>query len=482
MIEEKTRKLDTDSIINSFPRRGKITETNSDKGSLFIHLIDAEDEYIEQFISKNAVVLDQYNQIRVLVTRMRKAGISVWRTGYDSRFWYTRYGNKWGSILAISDKELTIDQLQNNTENTIRTLKESGWESVKRISTPGKMARELLEYSTPSNLLPDLRSGEISERVLNFAYNCVKGGRMECVRAGSYDKVYDFDFCKAFLSVVKDLPSIRGSYMVWSDTTKFVPDAAIGFYLCRTDIPRKIPFGLVCFKFTLGDYEPRLYFPSGRMELYLCQEEVDLLLRNNIPVKILDGVYATPISEQAYPFYPAYKILEKNLKTGDGSRDPVISEIGSVLWGHFAHKGGMFYNPIYAAITHAKIRVKDTDVALMYPNDVIAFTIDGLVSMVKNIEGTEEIGKMRCNERKLISLSDFFRYDYSDKPWEAKENGVEIDAESGKMIVPYGSTKRIGKTKLTLSKIKSGDHYFRTPFEDDVVDLTLMNKQFFPEL
>lgn len=397
----------------------------------------------------------------------------------------TRRGNRWGSILLI-DHLSEIKDAEEETEGTIQGFADLGV-PIKFITSPARMFEEILSSTYNLMSFPNLMSDSIGESVLTYAINCFRGGRMEAFMCGKIDEGHDYDFNSAYFSVLKDIPSLHPFVIKWKESREYIPEALFGFCKCYVTVPEDMTIGPVANRLKIGNRPPREYYIVGRSVAWRTKAEIDLLLSVGAKVVITTGYWGVPISEISYPFRKATNVIENAVK--NPSTRGWAKSIASMSWGKFASPGSL-WNPIYSAYITSEIRCAITRMALRDPDNIVAITVDGLMSKRKlpGQEITSEIGGTKSKIVKgAISLSDYYRHDpVNPRQWNLTENGVVVNikfrkVEGNNILIPYGSSKRLSPVKnLTLSEILKENIPMGVPTPEDAVSMYFTKKDFIP--
>ena len=467
----------------------RMVDENTIEGSYGSTSFRTLNELLDLFIGSDSIISDSnelfYHKIaEFLLSDMlsdktvRCGDISLTISSKDRVFYNLRKGNKWGSIW-LWDDDLSPDQLEKVTNDTILGFYDAGWE-INRILPPIKMFERLLLEKTSYWDFPDIISGEIDYNVITRAWNTFRGGRMESARLGMCNNVFDYDLNTAYFSVLRTLPSLR--FVDWIDTKKYVKDAFFGFCRCEVDIADSTPVGLCAIRVQVGKKPIRQYYPSDENESWRTKSEIDLLKKSGLSdVDIVEGSWGIPKDNAPLAFARVAKILEKALK--DQRCFNMAKSMCSVCWGKLASVTSSFFSPVYASYITSEIRARVTELSLLLEKHLVAITVDGL-SVCKQLPAnmvSNEIGYLKERKvDKMISLSDYYRYNKDDPPktWSLIEDGVFIDGLSLK--IPFGSSKRISPKSLSLKVLESNQFILAPPTSEDVVELYMTTKELVP--
>lgn len=498
MISENGLKLDESLLRRSRPF-GKIKE----RPQKFWRMVDQDvvdslsgnvsfktlPDLLELFLGSDSIVSDNkeifYHKISglllsdMLADKSVKCGdITITISSKDRSFYNIRKGNEWGSIW-LWDDDYSPSELEKVINNIILGFYDAGWE-VHRILPPVKMFERLLLEKTTYGDFPDILSGEINPEAAIRAWNTFRGGRMESAILGSCSNVFDYDLNTAYFSVLRTLPSLR--FVDWVDSKKYVKNAFFGFCRCNVDVADSTPVGLCAVRVKAGNKPMRQYYPSDENESWRTKSEIDLLNKSGLAsVEIVSGSWGIPRDNAPFAFMRVAAVMEKAIK--DPRCFNMAKSMCSVCWGKLASITSPFFSPVYASYITSEVRARVTELSLLLERHLVAITVDGL-SVCKRLPESmvsSEIGALKERKvDKMISLSDYYRYNEDDPPktWSLVDDGVFIDGLSLK--VPFGSSKRISPKSLSLSVLKNNQFVLAPPTSEDVIELYMTTNDFVP--
>jgi len=437
----------------------------SDPNSLFVQMVNTLSD--EDFITNRKV-----ESTDGIILMSDSAGT----------FCLIRRGNLWGSVLCV-ERDLNPESLRDHANSIFAAFDEAGW-SIDRISSPSRMIEDLILAKTNYLAFPDLASGEIDYTVLDRAYNCLKGGRMECAILGMCPTVFDYDLKSAYFTILRDLPSVRSGFIEWVDSKEYIKDALFGFCRCYVCVDDEVSLGPVGVRLSMGDKQPRLFYPIGDIECWMTKDEIDMVIRSDTAdVEILEGSWGVPKRESPKIFGGVSSVIDKLID--DPRSRNVAKYMASVGWGKFAYQKSPLFNPIYAAHVPASVRARVTEIGLSLGESLIAITIDGVVSTSPVDDKFLSDGSFRCdlNGETMVSLTDFFRL-ASNKGgnWEVDEDGVILWTHpmmftGGRIKIPFGSTKRVGPSNLHIRDLMNNQFVLKPPSDEEAIELFLSTQE-----
>lgn len=398
-------------------------------------------------------------------------------SSYDWTVINFRKGNVWGTILRTEDDE-DLYTLKSKVLNLFDAFKDNGFE-VNRLLSPPKMAEQVIRKNVLMSNIPNLSKGDIPENVIQASVNCFRGGRMEAISLGTFDQVVDYDVVRAYFSVLKRLPSLNPGFVEWRESKEFIEEALFGFCQCRIKTPEEMKLGPLAVRFAVGTKPHKTYYPTGEHISWRTKREIELIRNTGIgDVEILYGVWCIEKRQTPKPFKGAAKIIEKLMN--DPRSSSFARYMSSTSWGKFASLMSCLYNPVYAGFTTSEIRCLTTEKALTSVHDIIAISVDGLSSVapILSIKSNNEIGGFREEIiDQMLSVADFYRYTGEGKVgWSLDDKGVKIKTRTptgaeSEINVPYGSSKRMTPSNLSLRVLSQNQFKLNAPSPEDVVEL-----------
>lgn len=519
MLKESKRKLPYDllKIAKPSPVRKRIKKDQKlayiENGYIFLEyngkMIQDLNDLVSEAIGYNVIINGSLSEFHKILMRFCDCNVlfrnrivewdncKAYLADRAATFLNVRKGNQWGSIWINNDDEYgSID-----CKNVLYGLNRDGWD-IDRIMPAGKMAEHILKRKCIASSLPNFAAGDIDEIHLERALNCFRGSRMECSKLGRFSNIFNIDHNAAFLSLVRDLPSISPMFVKWIDSKEYHSDAIMAFCYCRTYISEHSPFGLLATRLDFAGKRTRLFYNVGESEGWRTKDEIDLIRKSGLgEIEILGGSWAIPVRESPKPFLNMSRVLENSMNNPNTTN--VAKMVASILWGKFVsvYPGNTLWNCFYASEVTAKMRTRLSEISLAKEKDVIAFTVDG-IDLKKIPEGimhnSSSIGGVRLSRTdKVLSLTDFYRYDWKDnKSWEIESDSIVIRTKvtlpyavkfGGKIgddltvvKIPFGSSKRICPNGLTRNILEQNQFELPPPNEEECVDLFFSKEEFVP--
>ena len=415
-------------------------------------------------------------------------------------FFSVRKGNEWGSIYC-TEEDISLCEAKQRYTRQLQLINDAGW-SLDRLMPPAKMAEHLLRTCSIRQVMPSLSDGSIDDIHVEMAYNAFRGSRMEAAAVGRFKGVSSVDFNSAFLSVMRDLPSIHPRFVKWIESKEYQGEAIMGFVECHTYIPENSPLGILATRVDIPGGISRLFFSVGDSVGWRTKDEIDLLLSTGYgDIEIYRGSWAMPLRDSPKPFSEMSNILE-DLMYDDITRG-IAKFIAATSWGKFIsmYSTNKLWNPFYASEITAKIRTRLTKMAMLNYSDLIAITVDGMELSrsfdAENFSG-EQVGGIKVRKRgEILSLTDYYRYDSSEKyNWELGKKGVvirlrknlpfvirfggNIGEDLTPIVIPYGSSKRMGPSRLNLKTIEDGVYKMKPPTPEECTILYFSRQESAP--
>lgn len=473
------------------------------QGNGFAKTVDTLFALVEFVLETNTIVTNDIIDFHRFLSQICDCGTlfnerSVEENGHKlslsdvaGAFFTVRKGNTWGSIYC-PEEIASLEDGEFLYHKQLELIHEAGWH-LDRLMPPAKMAEHLIKQTTTYSVLPNFSKGDIDIVHTERAYNAFRGSRMEAVVIGSFDNVFSMDLNSAFMSVMREVPAISPAFVKWVDTKEYQKDAVMGFVECETYIPEDSPIGWLATRVDfLGNF-PRLFFSVGRSCGWRTKEEVDFIKKTGCgEIEIFGGSWAIPLMPLPKPFDKMSRILERLMKN-EFTRD-MAKYVAATSWGKFIspYPGNSLWNPFYASVITARIRIKLAEIAALCLTNLIALTIDG-VELTRDLDfiedSSDDIGGVKKKERgHFLSLSDYYRYDPDeDYTWDLDDAGVLIKSRKTlpyvmryggdvgevlpEVLVPFGSSKRSSPDDLTLRTIEGEQFYLLPPTPEDCVTL-----------
>lgn len=225
------------------------------------------------------------------------------------------------------------------------------------------------------------RFWEEDRRVLDFAMRSYAGGKFETILRGPGD-FYEYDITSAYPHEISRLVDITHSKTVWGQ--KYRPSAVYGIYDCKISIPASLPSPVPVKLRAVNIY------PAGQFRKTIIKSEYDYLTANGADVEIIDSVQFH-VDRKIYPYRREILRLVKLKKlykeTGEELKYHMVKILLNSLYGKMVQlietpsgwKAGPSWNPIYAGIITANVRVRLTELQRQYP-EIVAVHTDSVIT------------------------------------------------------------------------------------------------------
>ncbi|MCD6263144.1 hypothetical protein J7L60_01870 [Candidatus Bathyarchaeota archaeon] len=241
---------------------------------------------------------------------------------------------------------------------------------------------------------------------LEFAYRSYRGGWIEAIRRGRMEKVYQVDLNSAYAWAISTLPSmLRGCWV--RDRGEPSPDFD-GVAFCRCEVTMSSWLHSFAYKPVKGGVN---LYPLGSWETYLTWDEVRFIREHNLgEVEVKEYVAFMDLKPE-YPFrkwveelYGKRKALEKR---GCEFEAKIIKQVLASLYGKFIERNkhgeewetGPLFNPIYASLVTARVRLKVLEAALKVAKDVVMVATDSLfVKSLPDLQYGDGLGEWRVKD------------------------------------------------------------------------------------
>ena len=418
---------------------------------------------------------------------MSFGGFRVTASSNDGTYFTIRRGNSWGSIFCWWE-DLDPPALRDRVYDMLDAFRGSGWE-INRLLPPAKMIDKILREKVVPSMMANISTGGIDIKVLERAWSCFRGGRMEAIELGAVDRVYDYDLNAAYFSVFRELPALNPMLWEWIDSKEYVEDAEFGFCRCYVDCGEDLEIGPVGVRLEVPSKIPRTFYPKGDSVAWRTKDEIDMLrMTDKADVEIIEGSWGRPKRYVPRALKSASSVIEKLL--ADPRTNEYAKYMASISWGKFASLMSTHWNPIYSSVITSRIRSKITEIALARPSDVIAITVDGIVLKhpLPDDVISRRIGELKVKVvEDLVSLADYYRYDFSEsdgkRGWRIDEEGILVKIRhpvsgSKELLIPFGSAKRKAPGNITFHMLTNRNYRLNPPLPEEAVELFLTTKEF----
>jgi hypothetical protein len=219
-------------------------------------------------------------------------------------------------------------------------------------------------------------------KLIQFASESYQGGKFEVLKRG-YFNGYEYDISSAYPNEIANLIETKGCDVIHSK--KLIPEAVYGFARVQIDnrTNKAIPTGIM--------YNGVRVFPKGKFYATITKNELLYMREIGVTVHILDAYWIT-VHRKRYPYRKTIHKLY-DLKTELADSNPTLSSnyktIMNSFYGKMAqcnltpdgtYSPGKGWNPIYAAVITANVRIELCRVQNMFPDSIIAVHTDSVIS------------------------------------------------------------------------------------------------------
>jgi hypothetical protein len=310
------------------------------------------------------------------------------------------------------------------------------------------------------------------------------GGRMECLKIGTFKNVYKYDINSAYPNVIKDL-RMPLTYEIKPYNNKKIVETNIYFvekfeHNSLSEIgtlPVRLKIGYLVFPFKGGGY----YYGCEIIEAQ--KRKVKLKIKYEIDIKLGEKIFKNNEIEKMYNLRLTYK------KNGD-LRNLIYKILLNSIYGKFAQSvGAAKYKSLYlAGYITAKVRSQLLAATFGYDKDVIFFATDGILTKKKlNVKVSNNLGDFDFEEIKeaKVILSGIYKLINKENKIKYGERGFRIDFEQVLKDI-YKNGHSIVKQKVFISNIYAYKNYkkflkYRCKFFNITkkIDIKQQHKRFF---
>lgn len=219
--------------------------------------------------------------------------------------------------------------------------------------------------------------------VLRLAYNAYAGGKFEVYQRGR-GYFYQYDINSAYPYEIMNLQDIR--YADIKHSKDYEASATYGFLDCKmlihTDFsPLPKSNGYINI------------FPIGFLRRVITKGEYDYLIAHGNKIEILDAWWLR--CPDVYPYRDEVArlfALKNEYKGKDEMKYMLVKILLNSFYGKFIQvtqkyrknqkiwDAGYLFNPVYAAIITANVRLRLSEVCHAYPDDIVAVHTDSVIS------------------------------------------------------------------------------------------------------
>jgi hypothetical protein len=220
------------------------------------------------------------------------------------------------------------------------------------------------------------------KKCIQLAFESYQGGKFEMQKKGAFYG-YEYDISSAYPFEIANLIDTKGCRIYYSK--KIVKEAVYGFARVRIrNLTNKaIPTGIM--------HKGVRVYPKGVFYATVTKNEIEYLREIGVEVSIIEGAWIT-VSRRRYPYRKIINDLYHK-KTIYKKTDPTLANNYKIIMNSFYGKmaqcnltpegdyaPGKGWNPIYAAVITANVRISLCRIQNMFPDSIIACHTDSVIS------------------------------------------------------------------------------------------------------
>lgn len=222
------------------------------------------------------------------------------------------------------------------------------------------------------------------KHVLEYALLSYAGGKFEVTTKGT-GYFYEYDIVSAYPAEIANLVDITNCRVVYDN--KYRNTAEYGFVNCIIHIPMDVFSPIPIMQSGVNKY------PVGIIRKHITKKEYEYMLSVGCEIEIIDAVWIY-CTKKSKPFeYEINRLTELKEKFGAEGRmldRHTVKILMNSIYGKMIQlvpKGERFkatacFNPIYASVITANVRIRVSEFQQKYPN-VIAVHTDSIISTEK---------------------------------------------------------------------------------------------------
>lgn len=219
------------------------------------------------------------------------------------------------------------------------------------------------------------------KKLLRFAMESYHGGKFEVTRKG-VDHYYEYDIVSAYPAEIANLVDTTFARVVYDN--KYRRFAVYGFIRCEVTIPPSYYSPIAVKKGSLCIY------PVGRFQATITKAEYEDLIRGGAFVKIIEAVWIH-CDNKVYPFKREIErlvCLKQEYKKEETALEyHTVKILLNSLYGKMVQlvrtpdywKATSCWNPIYASVITANVRIRVSEMQRKYKS-VVAVHTDSVIS------------------------------------------------------------------------------------------------------
>ncbi len=268
------------------------------------------------------------------------------------------------------------------------------------------LTNKFLKDKTQSNFV-------FNNELFNNAYF---GGRMECLKIGTFYNCYKYDINSAYPNVIKDLQQ-----PVTYEIKKYSGQKIVDTNIYEVEFNHKTINEIGCLPLRLND--GYLIFPKeGKGYYYGCEllqainRGVNVKINNFVDVKLGKKIFNKNEIEKIYE-------LRKTLKLKNDLRNLIYKILLNSIYGKFAQQVGksQYQNIYLAGYITAKVRSELLKATYKKDSEIIFFATDGILSKTKlKLPISDKLGDYEEIKIKkaVVILSGIYKLiDYNNKEY-----------------------------------------------------------------
>jgi len=302
---------------------------------------------------------------------------------------------------------------------------------------------------------------DIPLEIQELAWNCYVAGRIELVTRGQSEKAYIYDINSAYPYAMTTIPEpTKGT---WIQSTKLIPNALLGFFKIKCNIPETKHITPFFFK-----VRGKIIFPKGEFITYATLDEIKSC-EDSSWFTIIDSWQYTDL----HPFYPFQRIIEELYEKRQilkKNKDPLELPIKIILNSMYGktmqtteNKIGNMFNPVLGTTICGKARAMlyETIMKNDMERNVIFLYTDSIATTKKlNLDSNKLGGFSEDFEGSIYALQSGF---YSKNGYFERSRGIgqlgdetimhkdtKVDSK-GRLIYEF-EKKRVGTLKLNIKQ------------------------------
>ncbi len=327
------------------------------------------------------------NGVRIRYTPLRS--ITLWDTKTTVRlcslkFWYRQYDLATACKMAgvYTDGKAS----EHITLELAKTIEESGrliWKYQPSLLFSASLATRNMFFNSIRTIDLDWIPEEASE----FAYNCLHAPWIDVFIRGHIPSAYDYDINSAYpfeMSGLLQLDYLGGN---WFFSSSYEGDAEYGFCRALITIDSDVSVSPIRLR-----YGRKLCSPTGTWIGYITKDEIDFIRYYKLgEVEVLSGWWfkaksrIRPFKKASYLFMAARTLAKSQEKK---LLSYILKMAAATVYGRFLQKKQLLdgtwqaaptFCPPYACIVMTRVKLRLAALAMQYPKNVAAVTVDGLL-------------------------------------------------------------------------------------------------------